>query len=186
MMAKVNTIRKKNVIRYNGDPCLVLECNIRTPPNMAAFCQMALRNLVFGKAIHLRLSTGESFEILDTDARKAEFSYENQGVYHFLDNETYETYEINKDMIEDAINYLVPNQSYEVFFVDGKPLTINLPSAVDIKVTESPDGVRGDSANNVQKTVVLETGLSIQVPLFIKQGEIVRINTETNSYLGRA
>lgn len=186
MMAKVNVIRKRNVVRYNNDPCLVLECQIRTPPNMSAFCQMQLRNLVSGKVIHLRLSTGESFEVLDTDARKAEFSYESQGTYHFLDNETFETYEINKEMLEDAISYLVPNQNYEIFFVDGSPLTINLPSVVEMKVTESPDAVKGDSASNVQKPVIMETGLSVQVPLFIKQGEILRISTEDGSYQGRA
>ncbi len=186
MMAKVNVIRKKNVVRHNGDPCLVLDCQIRTPPNMASFCQMTIRNLVTGKVIHLRLSVGESFEVLDTDIRKAEFSYVQGDTYSFLDNETYESYEIRKDMIEDAINYLVPNQSYEIFFVDGNPLTVNIPASVEMKVTEAPDAVRGDSANNVQKPVTLETGLVVMVPLFIKQGEILKISTEDGSYMGRA
>lgn len=185
-MAKVNTIRKKNVIRYNNDPCLVLECAIRTPPNMASFCQMSLRSLVSGKVIHVRCNVGESFEVLPTDSRRVEFSYENQGVYSFMDDETFETYEMDKGMLEDVINYLVLNQHYELFFVDGSPLTINLPSTVEVKVIESPDAVRGDTASNVQKPVVVETGMTVMVPLFIKQGETLRISTEDGSYLGRA
>lgn len=185
-MAKVNTIRKKNVIRYNNDPCLVLESAIRTPPNLTSYCQMSLRNLVTGKVIHLRTSTNESYEVLNTDARKAEFSYENQGIYHFMDNESYETYELRKEMLEEATLYLVPNNNYELFLVDGSPLTINLPSSVEMKVKEAPEAVRGDSSGNVQKPVVMETGLIVQAPLFIKTGELLKISTEDGSYLGRA
>jgi len=185
-MAKVNTIKKKNVIRYNNDPCLVLECVIRTPPNLTSFCQMTLRNLVTSKVIHVRCPVSESFDVLSNDVRKVEFLYENQGVYVFIDDETFENYEIDKSIIEDDIPYLILNHHYEVFLVDGVPLAVNIPAVVEMKVAEAPDAVRGDTSGNVQKPVVMETGLTVMAPLFIKQGDILRVKTEDGSYQGRA
>jgi elongation factor P len=185
-MAKVNTIRKKNVIRYNNDPCLVLESMIRTPPNLTSFCQMTLRNLVNGKVVHVRCPVSESYDVLNTDIRKVEFSYETQGVYSFMDPESFESFDMDKNMIEDIVQYLVPNQLYELFQVDGKPLTISAPSVVEMRVVEAPDALRGDTSGNVQKPVVMETGLTVMVPLFIKAEEVIRVNTEDGSYQGRA
>jgi len=185
-MAKVNTIKRKNVIRYNNEPCLVLECVIRTPPNLTSFCQMTLRNLVTSKTIHVRCPVSESFDVLNNDIRKVEFSYENQDVYYFMDDETFETYEIQKDMIADEIPYLVPNHHYEIFMVDGNPLTVNIPAVVEMKVIEAPDAVRGDTSGNVQKSVTLETGKTVMAPLFIKTGDVLRIKTDDGSYQGRA
>ena len=118
-MAKVNTIKRKNVIRYNNDPCIVNECVIRTPPNLTSFCQMTLRNLVNGKVVHVRCPVSESFDVLPTEQRKVEYSYENQGIYAFMDNDTFELIELNREIIEDAINYLVPGNEYELYYVDG-------------------------------------------------------------------
>jgi elongation factor P len=185
-MAKVNTIKKKNVLRYNNDPCLVLECVIRTPPNLTSFCQMTLRNMVSGKTVHVRCPVSESFEVLNTDVRKVEFSYENQGVYAFMDDETFETYEVNREQLESDIPYLVVNHHYEMLLVDGRPLTVNIPAIVEMKVIEAPDAVRGDTSGNVQKQVKLETGLTVNAPLFIKEGDILRVKTEDGSYQGRA
>jgi elongation factor P len=185
-MAKVNTIKRKNVIRYNNDPCIVNECVIRTPPNLTSFCQMTLRNLVNGKVVHVRCPVSESFDVLPTEQRKVEYSYENQGIYAFMDNDTFELIELNREIIEDAINYLVPGNEYELYYVDGSPLTINLPSAVDMKVVEAPEAIRGDTSGNVQKPVTMETGLTVMVPLFIKEGETIRISTDDGSYLGRS
>ena len=185
-MAKVNTIKKKNVIRYNNEPCLVLDCTIRTPPNLTSFCQMTLRNLTNGKVVHVRCPVSESFDVLPTDARKVEFSYENQGVYSFMDDETFETFDINRSMLEDAIPYLASNRHYELYFVDGEPIALNLPSAVELKVTDAPEGLKGDSSGNVQKPVTVETGLTVMVPLFIKNDQVIKVSTEDGSYLGRA
>ncbi len=184
-MATVSQIRKKNVISYNNEPCLVLECQIRTPPNMRSFAQMSLRNLVSGKVIHVRTNVGDTYDILQTDVRKLEYSYENQGVYTFMDPETFENYDLNKELIEDVKDYLVPNQVYEVFFVNQRPLAINLASTVEMKVTDAPEGIRGDTSGNVQKSVTVETGKVVRVPLFIKTGDVIKVSTEDGSYLGR-
>jgi elongation factor P len=185
-MTTPNQIKRKNVIRYKGDICLVEECVIRTPPNNRAFAQLELRSLTTGKAIPVRCSTGEEFEMLDNRFQNLQFSYENQGVYVFMDPKTFDQHELRKEQIGDATDFLVPNQVYEVMFVENNPFTINLPSSVEIKVVEAADAVRGNTANNVTKAATLETGLVVQVPLFVKIGDTVKIDTDDKKYLGRA
>jgi elongation factor P len=185
-MVTPNLIKRKNVIRYKGDICLVLECVIRTPPNNRAFAQMELRSLTSGRLIPLHCNTGEEFELLDNRFMNLIYSYENQGTYVFMHPETYEQYELHKAQIEDIVDFLVPNQIYEVMFVENQPFSVNLPAAVEMKVIDAPEAVRGNTATNVTKAVTLETGLVIQAPLFIKTGDIIKISTEDKKYLGRA
>jgi len=185
-MAQISSIRKKNVIRYNGDPCLVLECVIRTPPNNRSFAQMSLRSLVTGKVIYVRDPVSANYEVLPTDVRKLEYSYAADGDYVFMDPESFEEFTLNKDLVEDALKYMVPNQVYEVMFVDGKPIVLNLTATVDMKVIEAPEGLRGDTSGAAQKTVKVETGMDVRTPLFIKVGDVIRINTEDGTYQGRA
>src|SRR5204863_7691878 len=118
--------------------------------------------------------------------RRMEFSYKDGEDYVFSDPENYETVTLNPELIGDSKNYLVENASVTVTFVDDKAVSIELPSSVVLKVSDAPDGIRGDSANNVQKLVQVETGISIQVPLFIKTGEKVKIDTRTGKYMERA
>ncbi|MFH0920176.1 MAG: elongation factor P [Fibrobacterota bacterium] len=181
-----NRISKKNVLRYNGDMCVVLECITRTPPNLRAFVQMEMRSLTSGKSFPVRCSTGEEFEVLENRSRELEFSYENQGTYVFMDPDTFDQIEIQKNIIGDAVNFLVANQRYEVLFVEESPLLINLPTSVIMTVTEATDAVRGNTSSNATKEVTLETGLRIQVPMFIKNGEKLKVGTENKEYLGRA
>ena len=185
-MVTVNNIKKKNVINYKGEVCLVLESILRTPPNLRAFAQMTLKNLKTGKIIHLHCNPNESFEVLKNDFKTLEFSYEDRGIYVFMDPETYETYELPKDLLEDVIDFLVPNHQYEIMFVEEQPIMLNLPPSIVMKVDYAPEGVRGDSATNVMKPVTLETGITINAPLFIKTGDLIRVNTEDRSYMGRA
>ena len=103
-----------------------------------------------------------------------------------MDLETYDSIELDPDILEDAVNFLVPNTEYEILFVDGNPVQLVLPSTVELKVIESPEGIRGDTASNVQKPALLETKLTIQVPLFIKEGEVIKVNTSDKSYSGRS
>jgi elongation factor P len=182
---KVNQIKRKNVIRYNGDPCIVNECTIRTPPNLTSFCQMTLRNLISGKVVHVRCPVSDSYDVLNSDNRRVEYSYENQGVLAFMDDETFEMFEMNQDGLKDEMPYLAPNQHYDLLMIDGNPLTINLPAVVELKVTEAADALRGDTSGNAQKPVTVETGLVVNVPLFIKTGDVIRVKTDDGSYQGR-
>jgi elongation factor P len=184
-MPSANDIRKGQVIKFNGEPHLVMETQHRTPGNLRAFVQVKMRNLRYGKALDQRFASTDSMEVLSTDRRTLEFSYVDRDTYAFMDPESYETIELSSTLIGDAKNYLTANGKVEVLFVDDKPLTVELPSSVNLKVIESADGIKGDTASNVQKPAKLETGLVVQVPLFIKEGEIIRISTDDGSYMSR-
>ena len=184
-MPSANDIRKGNVIKYNNEPHIVLDTQHRTPGNLRAFVQAKIRNLRNGRSADVRFTSTESIEVLMTDKQSLEYSYFDRGMYCFMNPETFETIELSEEMVGDKKNYLVPNGSIDVLFVDGAPVEIELPSTVALKVTESPEGLRGDTASNVQKPATLETGKQIQVPLFITTGERVKVDTRTGEYLGR-
>ncbi len=186
MATPVSQIRKKNVVKYNGEPCIVVEATVRTPPNLTSYFQMTIRNLMTGKVSHIRTNVGESFDVLITEIRKLEYSYQDQDVYNFLDTTTFENYELTKSMVEDSLDYIVLGHSYDILFIEGRPVRIDLPTTVEMKVVEAPDAVRGDSSGNVLKPVTVETGKIIRVPLFIKRDDVIRVNTESGEYLGRA
>ena len=157
-MALANDLRKGMAIKYNGNAAIVLEVAHRTPGNLRAFVQLI----------------------------KLDFSYSDQEGYHFMDPETFETITLQGELIGDAKDFLVENMQVEILYVEGRAVSVDLPSSASLKVTESPEGVKGDSASNVMKTATLETGKVIQVPLFIKEGEIVKVDTRTGEYMGRA
>ena len=182
----VNTLRKKNVIKYNGELVLVLDCVVRTPPNLRAFCQMQLRSLKTGRAFPVRCNANEQFELLRNDFRSLEYNYDNRDVYVFMDQKTYDTVEISREMLKDVVDFLVVNQVYDVMFVDDQPVMVDLPASVIMRVTEAPDAIRGDTSSKTTKTIKLETGLEVQAPLFIKTDELIKINTEDRTYQGRA
>jgi elongation factor P len=184
-MPSANDIRKGQVIKYNGEPHLVMETQHRTPGNLRAFVQVKMRNLRYGKSLDQRFASTDSMEVLPTEKKTLEFSYADRDTYSFMDPETFETIELPESLIGETKNYLTANGKVDVLFVDEKPLTVELPSAVNLKVVESADGIKGDTASNVQKPATLETGLVVQVPLFIKEGEMIRVSTADGSYLGR-
>jgi elongation factor P len=172
-------------MRYNGEPQLVLEVMHRTPGNLRAFIQAKLRNLRSGRSAEVRFGSTESVEILDTDTKDVEFSYKQGDVYAFMDLETYESFELPESIVGEAKNYLAPNGKATILFVDSKAVQVELPSSVTLQVTEAADAVKGDSATSATKSVLMETGIRMSVPLFIKQGEKLRISTLDGSYLGR-
>lgn len=185
-MAAANDLRKGMCIRYNGNPAIVLEVMHRTPGNLRAFVQAIIRYIGTGKSADVRFGSTDKVDTVDVQRTKLEFSYKDQEGFHFMDPESYETITFNPDFVGDTKDYLTENLAVEVLYVEGKPANIELPSQVTLTVTESAEGVRGDSANNVQKPAVLETGKTITVPLFIKEGEKIKISTATGEYLGRA
>jgi len=184
-MPAANDIRKGQVIRYNGEPHLVMETQHRTPGNLRAFVQVKMRNLRYGKSLDQRFASTETLEVLPTDRRTLEFSYADREAFAFIDPETFDQIELSAEVLGDVKNYLTAGGKVDVLFVDDKALTVELPSAVNLKIVESADGIKGDTASNVQKPAKLETGLMIQVPLFIKEGEMVRVSTADGTYLGR-
>ncbi|MCH6256602.1 elongation factor P [Puniceicoccaceae bacterium K14] len=179
-------IRKGNVINHNSTPCLILETHHRTPGKGQPVVQVKMRNLKTMRSADHRFGSTEKVEVLTTERKNLEFSYEDRGTYSFMDLETYDTLELSEELLGDTISFLVPNTEYEILFVDDQPTQLNLPSSVVLKVVESAEGIKGDTASNVQKPATLETGLVVQVPLFIKEGESIKVSTDDKSYQGRS
>ncbi len=185
-MAAANDLRKGMAIRYNGNPAIILEVQHRTPGNLRAFVQCIIRYIGTGKSADIRFSSTEKVDLVDVNRQQLDFSYADHQGYHFMDPETYETITLHKDLIGDGTDYLVENLTVEVLSLEGKPVQVMLPASVHLKVVESAEGIRGDSANNVQKPAKLETGKVINVPLFIKEGELIKVSTADGSYMSRA
>ncbi len=185
-MATANDLRRGMAINYNGDISVVLDFQHRTPGNLRAFVQATLRSIRTGKASDVRFSSTEKIEPVPMLTTKMEYSYKDGNDYVFTDPETYETVTLTPELVGEAKDFLVENAPVTVTFVEDKAVTIELPSSVVLKVADAPEGIRGDSANNVQKPVVLETGITVQAPLFIKTGEKIKVDTRTGKYMERA
>lgn len=185
-MPTANDLRKGMAITYNGDVAIVLDSQHRTPGNLRAFVQATLRSIRTGKSSDVRFSSTEKIDVIPMMTKRMEFSYKDGEDFVFSDPETYETVTLLPDLVGDAKNYLVENAQVTMTLVDDKPVVIELPSSVVLAVTDAPDGVRGDSANNVMKAIILETGITVQAPLFIKTGEKIKVDTRTGKYMERA
>ncbi len=186
MATTATEIRKGMAIRYNTDVVVILECQHRTPGNLRAFVQATLRSVRTGKTAEVRFSTAERLEIVPLITTKMDFSYMDGLDFVFSNPETYETVTLTPEIVGDAKNYLVENGSVTMTFIEDKAVSVELPASVILTVTDSPEGIKGDSANNVQKTATLETGVPILVPLFIKTGEKVKVDTRSGKYIERA
>jgi len=185
-MANANDLRKGMCIRYNSNPAIVLEVMHRTPGNLRAFVQVIIRYIGTGKSADIRFGSTDKVEQVEVERKKLDFSYQDHSGWHFMDPENFETISFDESFIGAAKDYLTENQRVDVLYVEGKAANIEMPPTVILTVKESADGVKGDSANNVQKPAILETGKSVTVPLFIKEGEKIKISTENGEYLGRA
>jgi elongation factor P len=182
----VINLRRGQAVRYNNDICVVTSTELKTPPRMASFVQMAIRSIAHGRVTNLRLTSNESLERVDLNREPHEYSYKDGDGYHFLHPETFNDVLVGAAMIEDVKNYLIEGEKYTLLFTDDVVVSIELPAAITMTITEAPEGVKGDSANNVYKAAVTETGLNVQVPLFIGPGEKISVKTEDGTYLGRA
>lgn len=185
-MATANDVRKGMAIKYSGEVCVVLDTQHRTPGNLRAFVQATIRNIRTGKSSQVRFASTEPIAIVPLTRRKLEFSYRDHNGYTFMDPANFESLTFPENLVGNAKDYLVEGSICEVLFNDETPVQIELPPTVSLKVIESPEGVRGDTASNVQKPAVLETGITVNVPLFIKEGEVLKIDTRTGQYLSRA
>ena len=186
MAVPANDLRRGQAIDYNGDICVVLEVQHRTPGNLRAFVQASLRSLRHGRTSDVRFSSTEKVEVVPMETKKLEYSYKDQTGYHFIDSQTYEETVLQDDLVGHAKDFLVENQQVEVVFVENIPAEVELPATVELKIVESAEGVKGDSASNVMKPATLETGLVVQVPLFIKEGERIKVRTSDGAYMSRA
>lgn len=181
----VSDIAKGKFIRYKHGIWVVTDFQHVFPGKGNAFVRTKLKNLESGKALENTFKIVEKLEEADVEYSDAQYLYNDGSIYVFMDNETYDQFEIEKEKIEDIIGYLVEEQKVLLIKLDGQPLTISVPKKIQLKVTDAPPGVKGDSATGATKIVTLETGMTITTPLFIKEGDTVAINTETGDYTER-
>jgi elongation factor P len=186
MSVIATNLRKGMAVRHNGAVCVVESVTHRTPGNLRAFIQAAMRTVETGKGFEHRFASNDSIETVNLDTQQWEFNYEDQDGYIFMNPETFESLHFSKEMVGETKYYLKENIACNVLFIEGRAVSIEAPSHVELKVTYSPEGVKGNSANNVMKSAKVETGLEVNVPLFIKEGEIIRIDTRTGEYVSRA
>lgn len=182
----VINFRKGHAVRYNNDVCIVTDTELKTPPRMASYVQMSIKSITNGKVHNLRMTSNESLDSVNLTKDGHEYSYKDGDGYHFLHPETYDDVTLSEDMVKDVKLYLLEGQKYLIVFTDDAVAGIELPPSIVMTITEAPEGVKGDSASNVYKAAVTETGLSVQVPLFIGPGQKISIKTEDGTYLGKA
>ena len=183
---KSTDLRPGMAIKLDGKLYQITEYTHVTPGNLRAFVQIKIRDLASGSLVDKRLRSGEEVEQVDLDRRPMEFLFVDGGKFVFMDNENYEQVELSKEFVGDLPLYILPNNSVVVCWCDGKATSIELPGAVDLKVVDTPPGIKGATVTNQLKEATLETGLKTRVPPFIAQGETVKISTVDGSYMSRA
>lgn len=185
-MASTSEIRKGLCLRYNNDIYSIVEFQHVKPGKGPAFVRTRMKSLTIGKVIDNTWPSGHNIDIVRVERRKFQYLYNDESGYHFMDNETYEQVSLNEDLINNT-SLLKEGQEVEVLFDAEKevPLTCELPQYVILEVTYAEPGVKGDTATNASKMATVETGANISVPLFINEGEKIRIDTDTNSYMDR-
>lgn len=185
-MIQATKLRPGVVIKHNGELYSIFSVTHRTPGNLRGFVQVRMRSLRSGNMADHRFSSEDRVERAVLDEHEMEYLYQDGDDYHFMNTESYEQIHINKDTLGDTVQYLTPNLKIQVEFYEGKPIGIELPATVDMEVVETEPSFKGASVSNVMKPAKLETGLVVQVPPFVNQGDRIRVNTEEGTYQERA
>ena len=185
-MISATQIRKGNVIIFDGVPHRVLEFEHRAPGKGAAFVRVLLRNLETGASYQHRFASNDNVEKAMVEQHVMEYLYHDGALYHFMNTENYEQMALDKELLGDLENYMKEGMQVEVQFYDGKPIGLEPPNSVDLEVVDTEPEMKGATASNSPKPATLETGVVIQVPPFIKKGEVVRVDPVEGRYLERA
>lgn len=176
---------KGAAIKYNGETCLILSYEFVNPGKGSAFTRTKLKNAKSGKMFEVSFRSGENVEEANVEYRACQYLFNDGTDMSFMDNTTYEQFTLPIDNIGDMKDYIIDGSEVKVVFIDGSPFTIQLPPKLNFKVVEAPPGDKGDTATGGSKQVIIETGAKVNVPLFIKEGDVIRVNTDTGEYAER-
>ena len=174
------------VIKFNNELYSVFKMEHRTPGNLRGFVQTKMRKLSSGTMIEHRFSSEDRVERAALDEHEMEYLYDDGEYYYFMNTENFEQMHLTRDILGDGVEYLVPQLKVNVEFYEGNPISVELPPTVDLTVVETEPGIKGASVSNVTKPAKLETGLVVQVPPFINEGEKIRVSTSEGTYQERA
>jgi elongation factor P len=186
MAIPATQMRPGMVIKHNNDLHTVFSVEHRTPGNLRAFIQAKLRNLRTGAMFEHRFRSSDPIDKITVDQVQMEYLYQDGENHVFMNTENYEQLHLGKDVLGGAVDYLTPNLQISVEFYDDKPVGVELPQTVDLKVVETEPGLKSATASSVTKPAKTETGLVVQVPPFINEGETIRVDTSEGAYLSRA
>ncbi|MBQ1892437.1 MAG: elongation factor P [Firmicutes bacterium] len=185
-MITASDFRKGMTFDINGEPHVVLDFQHVKPGKGAAFVRTKYRNILTGATREEAFNPSDKFEQAHIETKKMQYLYNDGELYYFMDPENYDQVPLSFDLVEDAIKYIKENDEVTVKFYQGNAFTVEAPNFVDLIVTETEPGVKGNTATNVTKAATVETGAVIQVPIFIEEGEKIQIDTRTGEYLGRS
>jgi elongation factor P len=186
MAIPATQMRPGMVIKHNGELHTVFSVEHRTPGNLRAFIQAKLRSLRTGAMFEHRFRSPDPIDRVIVDEIPMDFLYNDGDDYYFMNTENYEQTNLKRDTLGDAVGYLIPNLQIRVSFYDGKAVGIELPQVVEMQVIETEPGLKSATASSVTKPAKMETGLVVQVPAFINEGEKIRIDTAEGAYMSRA
>lgn len=184
-MIDVNELRKGTTFTMDGELYKVLEYQHHKPGRGKAIIRTKIRNLRTGAIIDKNFISGDRVQDIRIDKVEAQYLYNDGDFYYFMNTETFEQPALPAAVLGEAVNYLTENMTLTLSFYEGEPIDVILPTAVDLKVTDAPLAVAGDTATGATKQVTVETGLKVTVPLFINQGDTIRIDTRTGEYVTR-
>ncbi|MEE4192271.1 MAG: elongation factor P [Halieaceae bacterium] len=180
-----NEFRSGLKVMLDGDPCSIIENEFVKPGKGQAFNRVKLRNLKSGRVWERTFKSGESLEGADVMDRTMEYLYSDGEFWHFMEPDTYEQYQADKDAVGDSAQWLKEGDRCEVTLYNDSPLAVVAANFVELEIVETDPGVKGDTASGGSKPATLSTGAVVKVPLFLSQGEIIRIDTRTGDYVGR-
>ena len=185
-MISATQLRPGMVIKFNNELYSIFKTEHRTPGNLRGFVQAKMRNLRSWSMTDHRFSSEDRVEKANLEEHEMEYLYDDGEYYYFMNTESFEQMHMTRETLGDATQYLIPQFRVTVEFYEGRPISVELPPTVDLKVVETEPSLKGATVSNVTKPAKLETGLVVQVPPFISQGETIRVSTAEGTYLERA
>lgn len=185
-MYQTSDLRKGLKIEIDGEPFIVSEAQFVKPGKGNAFTRCKMKSMTSGRVLERTWKSGESIDRAQLEDRDMQYLYTDGETYTFMDMESYDQVEISREQVGDTVNFLLDNLDVKVLFHNDLPINIELPNFVDLEIVECEPGVKGDTAQGATKPATLSTGYVVYVPLFINDGETIRIDTRTGAYVGRA
>jgi elongation factor P len=185
-MISAGEFRKGITFEINGEPHVVLDFQHVKPGKGAAFVRTKYKNILTGATREEAFNPNDKFPKAHIETKQMQYLYSDGEMYHFMDQETYDQIPLMAEQVEDAIKWLRENDAATIKFYKGAAFLVEAPNFVELKIVETEPGVKGDTATNVTKQAIVETGAAIQVPIFIEEGEVVKVDTREGTYLGRA
>ena len=185
-VVSTNQFKSGMAIEIDGEPYRIVESQHVKPGKGGAFVRTKVRSMKSGNVIDRTFRAGEKFTRMDTRSRTLQYLYSTETEVVLMDTDSYEQLSVSPDMAGEALKWVVENMEVQVFYLDGQPIDVEAPNTVELTITHTEPGLRGDTAQGGTKPATLETGVGIQVPLFIEQGERIKIDTRSGAYLSRA